>query len=158
MGRVVDKRGSPSCHAGLDAIQLSASNQIAKIPGDDIREHLCEGRPWHYVIASGLSSTLDEIRLNVRDKSYYRDGGECGRRFEEGDHFERIKAIRVEVDDRKRRWTCNQPLKLVARFHSFDLTPALRGCGVDLRGEEHIVDKYHYCLCCHGEHSSGLDP
>jgi hypothetical protein len=81
--------------------QLSASNQIAKITGDDIREHLCEGRPWHYVIASGLSSALYEIRLNVRDKSYYRNQRERRRRFEEADHFERIKAIRVEVDNRK---------------------------------------------------------
>jgi hypothetical protein len=37
------------------------------------------------------------------------------------------------------------------------LTSALHCRGVDLRGEEHIVDKYRYCLCCHGRHSSGMD-
>ena len=79
--------------------QLLASSQIAKIPGDDLRKHLRKSRPWHNVIASGLSSALDKIRLHVRDESYCRDLGECGRRFEEADHFERIKAIRVEIDN-----------------------------------------------------------
>jgi hypothetical protein len=108
----------------------------------DFRQPVCEGGARHDEIEASLFGLLHQGRLNVREKAEQLDGAQLFVRLYNLREPERVKLLRVQVNDDERGFgfsrRYDESVRVTAKA---DFGAEVFGGRAYLRCEEHIVNR-----------------